>query len=56
MIYFSAVSYTSLGFGDVIPVGPMRYLAGLEALTGLTMIAWTASYSFLQMKHFWAKD
>lgn len=55
LLYFSAVTYTSLGLGDVIPVGPMRQLAGLESLTGLVMIAWTASFSFVQMKHFWGE-
>lgn len=53
LLYYSAVTYTSLGFGDVIPTGAMRTLSGLEALTGLVMIAWTASFSFLQMEHFW---
>ena len=55
LLYVSAVNYTSLGFGDVVPTGPMRHLASLEALTGLVMIAWTASFSFLQMEHFWGE-
>jgi hypothetical protein len=53
LIYFSAVTYTSLGFGDVVPTGAMREVSGLAALTGLVMIAWTASFSFVQMDHFW---
>ena len=53
LMYFSTVSYTSLGVGDVVPLGDMRQLASLEALTGLVMIAWTASFSFFQMQHFW---
>jgi hypothetical protein len=52
-MYFSTVNYTSLGVGDVVPVGNMRQLASLEAVTGLVMIAWTASFSFVQMEHFW---
>lgn len=55
LVYFSAVSYTSLGFGDVVPTGAMRELSGLAALTGLVMIAWTASFSFLQMQHLWGE-
>ncbi|MDX1269392.1 MAG: ion channel, partial [Oceanisphaera sp.] len=42
--YFSFTTYTSLGFGDIYPLGPIRFLAGLEALTGLMLITWTASF------------
>jgi hypothetical protein len=34
-LYFSFVTATSVGFGDVVPVGPMRALAVLEAVAGL---------------------
>ena len=33
-LYFSAESYTSLGFGDIAPKGPIRMLVGVEALNG----------------------
>lgn len=48
--YFSFVNYTSLGYGDVVPVGHIRFTAGAEALTGLVLIAWTASFTYLQMQ------
>lgn len=51
--YFSFVSYTSLGFGDIIPRGDIRFLSGLEALTGLVLITWTASFMFVEMQRFW---
>ena len=53
-IYFSAETYTSLGFGDVVPVGHMRLLIGLEALNGLLLIAWSASFTYLAMERFWS--
>lgn len=34
-IYFSAVTATSVGYGDVLPVGPLRVLAVGEAVSGL---------------------
>jgi len=34
LIYFSAVTFTTALFGDLVPVGPIRFLAGTEALTG----------------------
>ena len=51
--YFSAETYTSLGFGDIYPAGEIRILAGIEALTGLLMISWSATFSYLEMRRFW---
>ncbi len=52
-LYFSTVTYTSLGFGDVYPLGGLRLIAGVETLTGLVMIAWSASFAYLAMEKFW---
>lgn len=52
-LYFSAETYTSLGFGDLTPVGPVRLLAGAEALNGLLLIGWSASYTYIAMERFW---
>ena len=52
-LYFSAETYTSLGFGDLTPVGPVRLLAGVEALNGLLLIGWSASYTYITMEKFW---
>lgn len=51
--YFSFTTYTSLGYGDIEPHGNIRFLAGIEALTGLVLISWTASFVFLEMQRFW---
>lgn len=52
-LYFSTETYTSLGFGDIYPLGTLRLLTGIEALTGLVMIAWTASFTYLEMTLYW---
>jgi hypothetical protein len=52
-LYFSAETYTTLGYGDVLPHGDLRLLAGLEALNGMLLIGWTASYTYLTMERFW---
>ena len=52
-IYFSLVTYTSLGIGDIFPQGPIRLIAGLEALTGLLMIGWSASFTYICMTKLW---
>jgi hypothetical protein len=52
-MYFSAETYTSLGFGDVTPDGPVRLLVGAEALNGLLLIGWSASFLCISMERFW---
>jgi hypothetical protein len=53
--YFSFTTYSTLGFGDVEPTGYIRFLTGLESLTGLVMITWSASFLFLEMQKYWPK-
>jgi hypothetical protein len=52
-VYFSFTTYTTLGFGDIQPIGDLRYLTGLESLTGLVLITWTASFLYLEMTRYW---
>ena len=42
--YYSINCYTTLGTGDIFANGPMRIATGLEALIGLVLIAWTATF------------
>jgi hypothetical protein len=55
-VYFSAVVYSTLGFGDLIPDGPVRFLTGMEAVAGLVLITWSASFTFLEMQRYWGRD
>jgi len=52
-LYFSISSYTSLGVGDIYLQGRLRFLSGVEALIGLMMITWSASFTYLTMEKFW---
>jgi hypothetical protein len=52
-VYLSAITFTTVGFGDLSPVGPLRLLAGTEALTGLMLITWSASFTYLEMARHW---
>jgi hypothetical protein len=54
-IYYSATVYTTVGFGDIVPIGPIRTVSGTEGVTGLTMITWSASYTFVEMLKTWTK-
>jgi len=52
-VYYSASVFTTLGFGDIVPTGTLRFMTGTEALAGLTFITWSASYTFLEMLKTW---
>ncbi len=53
--YFSMTTYTSLGIGDIEPLGLLRFITGMEALLGLLLITWSASFTFLEMQKYWRK-
>lgn len=52
-IYFSASNYTTLGMGDLVPLGHMRIVAAMESLIGLLLIGWSTSFTYLVMREFW---
>ena len=52
-VYFSFTIYTTLGIGDITPVGNLRYLTGIESLTGLLLITWSASFLYIEMQRSW---
>ncbi len=52
-VYFSFTTFTTLGFGDIEPIGALRFLTGIEGLTGLVLITWSASFLFVEMQRYW---
>ena len=54
-LYFSFATYTTVGFGDIVAEGSVRYVAGVESLVGFVLITWTASYLFLEMQTIWGE-
>ena len=52
-LYLSLSSYTTLGIGDIVPKGALRLFVGIEALHGLILIAWSASFTYLMMERLW---
>jgi len=55
-VYFSAATYTTVGWGELTAIGPIRFLAGTEALTGFMLITWSASFTYLIMARAWGVD
>lgn len=54
-VYYSAMVYTTVGFGDIVPDSSLRMITSTEALAGLSMITWSASFTFLQMQRIWRR-
>ena len=45
-LYFSAVTYATIGYGDVVPPENWRLLASMEGLIGILMCAWSGGFIF----------
>lgn len=52
-VYYSFSTFSTLGFGDIVPTGELRFITGIESLTGLVLITWTASFLYLEMEKEW---
>ena len=52
-VYYSSMTYTTVGYGDLFPSGPIRFIAAMEALLGLMFITWSASFTYLEMERYW---
>jgi Ion channel len=45
-LYFSAVTYTTTGYGDLVLPQEWRLLGAIEALTGILMAGWSTGFFF----------
>ena len=45
-LYFSAVTYTTTGYGDLVLPAEWRLVGGVEALTGILMCGWSTGFFF----------
>ena len=46
LVYFAFSNYTTLGYGDVLPVPGWRLLAPMTALNGVLLIGWSTALIF----------
>ena len=46
LIYFAFGNYTTLGYGDTLPVPQWRLLAPMTALNGVLLIGWSTALIF----------
>lgn len=45
-LYFSAVTYTTTGYGDLVLPQDWRLVGAVEALTGILMCGWSTGFFF----------
>jgi hypothetical protein len=45
-LYFSAVTYTTTGYGDLVLPTDWRLVGAVEALTGILMCGWSTGFFF----------
>jgi hypothetical protein len=46
LVYFAFSNYTTLGYGDVLPVEHWRLLGPMTALNGIILIGWSTALVF----------
>jgi hypothetical protein len=52
--YFSAVTYTTTGYGDLVLPKAWRLVGGVEALTGILMCGWSTGFFFAVVNRMYA--
>ena len=52
-LYFSFVTFTTLGYGDITLSEGWRLLSGIEALNGLLLVGWTTALLFAIVQRGW---
>jgi len=53
-IYFSTVTFASLGYGDVVISGSWRLLSAIQAMTGLLIFGWSTALLFAVVQRLWS--
>ena len=53
-VYFSAVTFTTLGYGDITLSSEWRLMSGFEAIGGIVLIGWTTAFLFAVLQKSWS--
>jgi hypothetical protein len=46
LVYFAFVNYTTLGYGDIVPVERWRLLGPMTAMNGVLLFGWSTAVIF----------
>ena len=55
-IYFSLVTFTTLGYGEITISSTNRILAGFEAINGILLIGWSTAFMFSVVQYIWKRE
>lgn len=55
-LYFSAVTYTTTGYGDLTLPERWRLVGGIEALTGILMCGWSTAFFFAIVSRIFTRE
>jgi len=52
-IYFSTVTFSSLGYGDIVIQGSWRLLTAIESMAGVLIFGWSTALLFAVVQRIW---
>jgi len=52
-VYFSFVTFTTLGYGDITLSEGYRLLSGIQALNGIILVGWSTAMIFSVVQRVW---
>lgn len=52
-IYFSTVTFTTLGYGDITLISPWRMLSAVQAAVGMLIFGWSTAMLFTVVQRIW---
>ncbi|MEM9702446.1 MAG: potassium channel family protein [Planctomycetota bacterium] len=55
-VYFSAVTFPSLGYGDVVLIAGWRLLSAIQATVGLLIFGWSTAMLFAVIQQCWKAE
>jgi voltage-gated potassium channel len=53
VVYFSFVTFTTLGYGDITLSEGYRLLSGIQALNGILLVGWSTALMFAVVQKAW---
>ena len=56
LIYFAFVNYTTLGYGDIIPMPEWQLLGPMAAMNGILLFGWSTAVIFEVLRRTLARD
>lgn len=55
-LYFSTTAFTTVGFGDVMPVHAWRLLGAIEGANGFMLFGWSTAFTFEVLARLYRKE